>query len=288
MNVTLNTVNLNNSYKYTKNQNKRQATPSFTSVAELPTKSGFLKPFDVAMDKFTDFIAKQYTKRVYESPVAKWLSRREDASQIVNHMQMLGSVVVSGMYMTQTLRNKNLEDETKKKLSINQAFTWLAATAGAYWLDDYLAQSWDNNVSLKYANKFLKDNNFIQNFKDYNTQLENEFKADIKNADKKFKPATTLKYVEKFIKNSALESDLKGLDVLKSLVIFGTIYRFISPVAVTPIANWVGDKFFAKKPEKDVSFEAKQPEQPQKTETENVVLERPNMAKFAGKFKKSA
>lgn len=268
MNVTFNTVNLNN-----RNNNKKY-TPSFKAGVEIPAKSGLLKPFYAGMDKLTDGIAKYYTKNVYQSPVAKWLSRREDASQIVNHMQMLGSIIVSGMYMTQTLRNKEMDDDTKKKLSLNQALTWVAATAGAYWLDDFLAQTWDNKVSLNYAKKFLRDDDLAQKIAKHNEALKKAFEAQSKNAGKKFKPDTVLKYISKNVKNAALESDLKGLDVMKSLVIFGTIYRFISPVAVTPLANMIGDKFFAKK------------EVPTKELDENVILERPIMSKFAGGFDK--
>lgn len=279
MNVTFNTANFNN-YKNYNNQRKNSSV-AFTSVVVLPQKSGLLNPFKNSMDKITDFIAKRYTKHVYESPIAKWLSRREDASQIVNHMQMLGSVIVSGMYMTQTLRNKNMDDETKKKLSINQALTWVAATAGAYWLDDFLAQTWDNKVSLKYAKKFLNDPELAQKIANHNKELKEVFEKDAKNTGKKFEPDNVLKYVTKKVKNAALETDLKGLDVLKSLVVFGTIYRFVSPVAVTPIANWVGDKFFSSKNTKDLAFGEKE------VQNQNVVLNTPKMSNFAGGFEKT-
>lgn len=270
MQVTFNTAaNFNNNYKLL-NKKQRQ-NPSFTSVAELPAKSGLLKPFHIGMDKLTDGIAKYYTKFAYESPVAKWLSRREDASQIVNHMQMIGSIVVSGMYMVQTLRNKNMDDDTKKKLSLNQGLTWLVSTLGAYAADNALNKLWDNKVSLKYAKKFLADDSLADKFIKHNQELEKAFRDDVKNAGKKFKPDTVLKYIEKNVKNAALETDLRGLDVLKSLVVFGTIYRFISPVAVTPLANIIGDKIFVKKEEPQT--------QPQ------MVLNQPNIANFAAKFK---
>jgi len=28
---------------------------------------------------------------------------------------------------------------------------------------------------------------------------------------------------------------------LKKIMVFGTVYRFLGPVAVTPIANWIGN-----------------------------------------------
>ena len=32
------------------------------------------------------------------------------------------------------------------------------------------------------------------------------------------------------------------MGVLKKLAVFGTVYRFIGPVAVTPFANMIGNK----------------------------------------------
>ena len=35
------------------------------------------------------------------------------------------------------------------------------------------------------------------------------------------------------------------MGVLKKLAVFGTVYRFLGPVAVTPVANWIGNKLAA-------------------------------------------
>lgn len=42
----------------------------------------------------------------------------------------------------------------------------------------------------------------------------------------------------------------KGIDIARSVIVFGTIYRFISPVFVTPIANKLGDMLQQRKIEK--------------------------------------
>ena len=300
MKVSLYTNNYNTEYtkyNYSKNnQNKystniqAQKNPSFTGWFGLPSSSKFLDPVKNSFNWTTDKIAKYYTKPLYESKAGKWLAWQKDSDQIVNHMQSIGSIIVSGMYMSQTLRNQNMDDETKKKLSINQGLTWLAATLGAYGVDSVLDEIWDKHISLKHAAKFLydpenKEYNNIQNIhkkliKDlekYNEELKNAY--DLKPAEekrgflglkKKFKPISATKYIEKKFRNNALTNNLKGLDVIKSLVIFGTMYRFISPVAVTPIANLVGDKFFGKK-------------EPEKTAIqESIIINRPIMANFAG------
>lgn len=49
----------------------------------------------------------------------------------------------------------------------------------------------------------------------------------------------------------AFLSNLKGMNVLKKIMVFGAVYRFLGPVAVTPLATWIGNKISNKKaPEK--------------------------------------
>lgn len=63
------------------------------------------------------------------------------------------------------------------------------------------------------------------------------------------------KYISKFAdrftainaKNERLGVYLDGINAAKSIIIFGTIYRFIAPVIVTPIANHIGNKLNEKK-----------------------------------------
>ena len=44
-----------------------------------------------------------------------------------------------------------------------------------------------------------------------------------------------------------LEKQAKGIDIAKKLIIFDTMYRFIAPVLVTPLANHIGNKIQEKK-----------------------------------------
>ena len=63
------------------------------------------------------------------------------------------------------------------------------------------------------------------------------------------------KTVENFIKKYKtlnkgginLEKQAKGIDIAKKLIIFDTMYRFIAPVLVTPLANHIGNKMQEKK-----------------------------------------
>ena len=307
MQVSLNTyrnyANRNNnnslygrSTAYTTAGNSTAQNVAFSGWFGLPSGSKFLEPLNKGFDAFTDKIARYYTKPLYQSKAGKWLAWQKDSDQIVNHMQSIGSIIVSGMYMSLTLKNKNMDEETKKKLSINQGLTWLAATLGAYGLDSVLDSIWDKHVSLKHASKFLCDpenkefadkqvlyKKLVDDWEKHNKELKKMFdakpaaeKKGFLGLRKKFKPISATKFIEKTFNNGELVKELKGLDVIKSLVIFGTMYRFISPVAVTPIANMIGDLIFTKHEKKAE----------QQLITDSLILQRPLMANFVGGLKK--
>lgn len=251
MNITLNTGKLDSTYpqqRYSKRVNSSYPMANYASGQSFsgmwfPSDSQFLAPLKKCSKKLFDGISKYYTKQVVESPVAVWLSKQDKIGKIVNHMQTLGSFIISGMYMFETYRNKDMKENSKKTLMTNQGLTLVASTAGAYFVDDRLVNIWDKNVAAKYAASFLQDNKFIEKFNKYNEQLEKEFFKKAENVGKKFKPVNVSTYVSTVVKNPALQYKLGGLDILKSLAVFGTVYRFISPVAVTPIANWASAKF---------------------------------------------
>lgn len=262
MNITFNTNNFNSQYNYRNNTNNLKKSgisynqPSFTAgVYDIPQKSKLLAPFKKAFDKFTDFLSDNYTTKLYTSKLANWLAgHTEKLSSVVDHMQVAGSVIISGMYVTQTLRNKDLDEDRRKVLGLNQAMTFGLSTLGSYVLDRKLDNWWEG-ITANFAGKRLGDPDLKNKLKAINENIikdaETKFGKPWKKLSKKEKPAltTTLKYIEKNIPNEHLESLLRGMGVLKKIVVFGTVYRFISPVAVTPLASWVGNKYFAKKPE---------------------------------------
>lgn len=50
------------------------------------------------------------------------------------------------------------------------------------------------------------------------------------------------------------DNTISGINKLKVLVIFGTVYRFVSPVLFTPVANKLSSKFFPSKKDKAENF----------------------------------
>ena len=274
MNITFQTYNLNNQSKrniYTANKTQ----PSFN--AALPNKSKYFSPFTKIRDNVIEGIAKHYYAKFLESRFAQWLaSKAEKLDSVVDHMQFIGSAVISGMYMSQTLRNQNLDEEKRKTLAINQGLTFALSTLGAYYADNKIGNWWEK-LTLKYADSQIssekerleaknhnKATSFVKGYNIANEAAKQKFYADQKagliKKNKKYSMLSVGKYINENCPDKILENRIYGMGIFRKLLVFGTIYRFISPVAVTPIANWIGNKFIYKE-DQDKSSEAK-PEAP--------------------------
>lgn len=127
---------------------------------------------------------------------------------------------------------------------INQGIVAIACTIGAYTIDERI------NTAVK---KFK--NNYKEAFKEMkaakHAELLQEMKYAFKNADK-VSFSEKRKFVENFIKQGTankvlspgqLAKRLDGIGFLKSTIIFSSIYRFIGPVVLTPVANWISNKY---------------------------------------------
>ncbi|MCM1339656.1 MAG: hypothetical protein NC191_08300 [Muribaculaceae bacterium] len=247
MNVTLQTNKFNPQYNNYRQQN-------FTGF-ELPTTSKLLAPIGKLKNAATNKVAEQYTARIYTSKAAEWLANRtEKLSSVVDHMQVIGSVIISGMYMLRTLQNKKLSEDkdSRNTLIINQGLTFGLATGCGYFLDSKLDNMWEK-FTQKYAARQLDDKNFVKTISDINDGIvkkaEKDFGMEFKKIPKKQKPKlmTALKYLEDNLPDSSITARVRGMGVLKKLAVFGTVYRFLGPVAVTPVANYIGNKIAANK-----------------------------------------
>lgn len=247
MNITFSTVNHNNYSNYHKYQNKGN-NPSFEG--SMPLHSAFLDPFKRGYKQLVSGIAKHYTAPLYQSKLAQYLVNNADKlSGPAGHMQTVGSFIVTGMYMEQTMTNKRLDKDKKKTLAVNQFLTLLASTIGAYVVDGKLNKMWENLTRKYMAKNLCEDVNTLnKKIDEWNVgeKAKFDYKVEIGDIakDAKFKPGKVEDYIEKTLKNSDFTKYVKGMGILKKMLVFGIIYRFISPVAVTPVANWIGNKLF--------------------------------------------
>lgn len=260
------TPNYNNSYN--KYNQYRQNRPAFTAnparEAEealqrvASSKSNFFEPVTKAYDRMTDFIADKFTSRLVNWKPLNYLADKfKDSNNLFKHCLTVGSVITSGLYMQRTLANKELDKDRKNTLAVNQGLTLAASTVGAYALDSYLAGWWDN-VTARYAGHLLDDDKFYSKYLQDKEALKAEnitLKAN--GVETKSMPKVT-KLVKEHANYKALAEEeattlmrkVKGMSPLKSILVFGFVYRYFVPVAVTKPANKLCDMYLKHKKEK--------------------------------------
>lgn len=188
-------------------QNKSNDKVSFKRKAKDPEKvNWFIKQF-----------GKYYGKPIIESP---WIAKVSEKlnnmpGKLTQHMMTLGSMITSSVYMLRTMQNKDLDPERKKTLAINQGLCFLIPTGAAYTVDKVL-------------------NKHVKNF-EYRVSNKMQYAQDMAT----FKGTD----VPKFARN---KKNVKGIRILSSICVFSLTYRYVTPVIVTPFANWLGNLLNAK------------------------------------------
>ena len=164
------------------------------------------------------------------------------------HLIAAESLLLSGFYMHETAKSKKIEQDQKPAMIINQGIVAVACTIGAYTIDGVI-----NKAISKFKNIYKEA------FKEMKAAKHAELLQEMKYAFSKAEKvsfAEKRKFVENFIKAGTanrvlspgqLAKRLDGISFLKSTVIFASIYRFIGPVVLTPVANWISNKFQADK-----------------------------------------
>lgn len=182
--------------------------------------------------KITEFFANFYGKHFVNSDaIYKFSKKMHDMNcgNVTQHLQTLGSIITSSVYMKKTLSNESLDKDRRKTLAWNQGLVLGVSTLGAYTLSNVMG---DMNKKLEYKYVALQEQKMAK-------------------LGKEVDPKKIAEMREVFTKR------LKGFRTLLPIMTFTLIYRYISPVAITPVANWVSSKFSsADKKEKGVESKA--------------------------------
>ena len=200
--------------------------PVYSAVPAPSFKGGKEGAAKGAMEKFGEWISEKYAKYYAEPLMNKdWLHKLSKKltkfpGSMTEHMATLGSAITSSVYMARTLQNKDLDDDKKKTLAINQGLCFVVPTICAYTVNHLIS--------------------------DFNKKLEYRYSAH--QEAKKAKSKMTEAELKEF--NKLVGERLKGFKVLASLATFTLIYRYVTPVIITPIANWIGQQLNSKEQNK--------------------------------------
>ena len=259
------TMHIQKSFQdFTGGMKVNNAKPAFTGspvqageeiVATVASKSKLFDPLFRIWDSFIGFGAKHIIAPFLDFKPIRWFANKtKDVDGMVNHLNVASSAAISGMYIKKTLDNDKLDKDRRNTLAINQTLVFAVSTAGSYLLDDSLGNWWNNTVTPKYAGIFLDEKDKMAEFIQKNKEIRKFNKTASKDAKKDM--LKVMDYVKKeinpdSIKLEKLNTRLKGMDVAKKLFIFATVYRYIAPILVTPLANRIGDRYLQYKKAKE-------------------------------------
>ena len=144
------------------------------------------------------------------------------------HAIALESVYLTSFYMYNTHKSKAIPEDQKRPMIINQALVTTLCTALGYTIAGKLSK-----VFNKAQHIFT-----IANV----TKIADRMKPAVKEAVAK---ATSKGAIDAAIKAPLKEASAtsNGISKLKGVLVFGFIYRYLSPVFLTPIANRVSELF---------------------------------------------
>lgn len=208
-----------NNYNKFQKTNVKKANIAFCAtpvvLLEQPKSNFFkfardaFKPIGKLYGQLTTGLARILGKSI-DNDYAIGLFDKTKNNDMFTHLMVLGSTIMSGFYIKKTLDSDKLDPKKKKTLAVNQAVVWGVSTVMAYTFE-------------KMINKKFKA--FVDEFKSVFTKRYGTMQDEMINLPK-------------------YES---GLRLVRSAIIVGTVYRYIAPVLVTPIANAIGNKVNEKK-----------------------------------------
>lgn len=246
----MNIQGFNNYNKFAMNNYAPQKRIKDETFSSVQTESAASPSFKARgqENRFWEWVGKHvsniYSKPAYNSEKVQTLCEKlakMNLGDITTHMTVLGSTITSFMYMFKTWKNDKIEQENKPALIANQGACWALPTVGAYVADS------------KLKNKIKKWEYRYAGLNDQRNALSNMTKEQLKQAEKDL-------------------AFRKGLfRSLASIAVFTTMYRFITPVFVTPITNKVGEYFNNRKKAKAAAQQTAL-EVEMKTNTENKKL----------------
>lgn len=174
MQVTFNTMNLNNRYNNLQQSRPQQSFTSTMKVAQdvgsQAVRSKLFNPFKKAYAGLVDGIRENYHKKIIGSKFMSWFLDKTEKHGLMDnmptHLMVAGSTLISGMYAIRTLQNKNLDEKKRKTLAINDVLVWGVSTALTYLTDKGVGKWWEG-VTRKYTAAYIQkytDPEFLKSF----------------------------------------------------------------------------------------------------------------------------
>ena len=231
--MRINSIQTNN-FNQLNSMNLRQKPNNISFKGGLPAQA-YNKVTDglavvlgkVASTKFAknvvDFINGESKSKILRG-VGKTLNIKKKWFQ---HAIAAEAIYLTSFYMYNTKKSKNIPEDQKRPMMVNQALVATLCTSLGYIVDSKISKA------FKGMQDFFLVTNAVPIAEKSKEQVAKAIKAAGNNQGA---IEAALKMPLK--KVNAISS---GISKLKSVLVFGFIYRYFSPVFITPIANRVSE-----------------------------------------------
>ena len=182
----------------------------------------------IADSKFSESAVK-FLSGESENKFARWVGKTMNFKEKwFQHLIAAESIYLTSFYMYNTKKSKAIPEDQKRTMMINQGLVTTLCTALGYTLDSKINKVFDKVKNIYTTTNILK--------------TVKEMKGQVANAKALAKDAVDLENAIK-LPLKKVNGVANGISKLKSVLVFGFIYRYFSPVFITPIANRVSDWF---------------------------------------------
>lgn len=282
-NITQHNLSIKNTNKQNYRQiNYNQTEPSFKGVTGKVSNelsNGVLAKTKLLYGKLTDTLATGLSKVADTKgfgKITKWLGDPKNEKIGFPLVIAAESIWLSTFYTLSALKNKKVEKKQKETEAIYQTLVAVFCALGAFTIDGLV-----NNIVKNFQNTFKQvrtDSNIevienaIKNINQDNVKkalepiienskkilsnskderiiksakntIENAFESALKTATDSADISMVKNAIKKFMKIDKIDNCAKGISKIKTVIIFATIYRFIGPVIMNPIANKISGHF---------------------------------------------
>lgn len=140
-----------------KSYNQQQVNTNFTGTKSL--EHGLMNRLET---KIARWCVKLIDTKPFEFFVKKTNEYKNIADKLMAHLIVLGSTALSGFYVVKTLKNKQMDEDKRKTLAINQGLVWGVSTVMAYSFDNWARKKFDEKILKKFekANAGMDKNKF--------------------------------------------------------------------------------------------------------------------------------
>jgi hypothetical protein len=243
---------------------RTQKTPStFKNIEEStnqkyqPQFKGKIAPNEKNMnfmERFKESIAKKIEPLIEKMAENKHVKKFSEAmangnsekSSLMRNILTTGQALTGTLvYIASTMNNKKIEEDRKKTLAANQLITWSFSAIGTFVLNNAIQKGFD-----KMADDYKKYNR--EHIEKNLEKITKEKLPELEKLEKRKITEITPEVMAKVKDMQMKKLEFRKSNIAKTaptMIAFAVIYRFLSPIIATPLAN-LAKKHVIKDPDK--------------------------------------